>query len=364
MGSVKKKTVTRKLPKNADLYDSKGQRYARWVDRSGRKRTAPARESASGELRVIDKSLTYTAKYRDADRVLQEVATGCKDKRAAMAVLHDLEARVEKVRSGILTAGEDRIAKHQQTPISDHIATYMTKLESSDTSEDHRGNVLRCLNRIGDYCRFATLADMTREAFEQYLAHRKKEDDSARTRNLDRASLVAFCNWCVETHRLASNPFEKITKANEETDRRHECRALAIDEIHRLLAATRERPLREALTIRTGKNKGQFGAKVRPEVRAKRIRLGNERALIYSALIYTGLRKGELASLTLAHLVLDPKLAYLILKAKDEKGKRGAKLPLHPQRWQKPFRPPWPSEKQPTADRSRWTHRCSMSPPP
>jgi len=171
---------------------------------------------------------------------------------------------------------------------------------------------------------------MTREAFEQYLAHRKKEDDSARTRNLDRASLVAFCNWCVETHRLASNPFEKIAKANEETDRRHERRALTMDEIHRLLAATRERPLREALTIRTGKNKGQLGAKVRPEVHAKRIRQGNERALTYSALIYTGLRKGELTSMTLAHLVLDLELAYLILKAKDEKGKRGAKLPLHP----------------------------------
>jgi integrase len=330
MGSTYRKTVTRRIPRNAEQFKKSGCLHVRWIDRSGRKRTAPVRESASGELRVIDKSLTYTAKYRDASGVLHEVATGCRDKQAATTVLRDLETRAEKIRSGIVTAGEDRIARHQQTPISDHIATYMTKLESSDTSKDHRGNVLRCLNRIADYCRFATLAHMTQEAFEQYLAHRKKEDDSARTRNLDRASLVAFCNWCVETHRLASNPFEKITKANEETDRRHERRALAIDEIHRLLAATRERPLREALTIRTGKNKGQFGAKVRPEVRAKRIRLGNERALIYSALIYTGLRKGELASLTLAHLVLDPELAYLILKAKDEKGKRGAKLPLHP----------------------------------
>jgi integrase len=43
-----------------------------------------------------------------------------------------------------------------------------------------------------------------------------------------------------------------------------------------------------------------------------------------------GLRKGELASLTLAHLVIDSEPAYLILKAKDEKAKRGAIFPLHP----------------------------------
>jgi len=330
MGNVRRKTITKKMPVNAEVIIRNGMKYACWVDGKAKKRTAEVTVGRDGSNRIRFWSTTYTAKYRDANGIVQEVATGCRSKQAAMAVLSNLETRAEKVRSGILTAGEDRIARHQQTPISDHIATYMTKLESSDTSEDHRGNVLRCLNRICDYCRFATLTDMTREAFEQYLAHRKKEDDSARTRNLDRASLVAFCNWCVETHRLASNPFEKIAKANEETDRRHERRALTMDEIHRLLAATRERPLREALTIRTGKNKGQLGAKVRPEVHAKRIRQGNERALTYSALIYTGLRKGELTSMTLAHLVLDLELAYLILKAKDEKGKRGAKLPLHP----------------------------------
>ena len=49
--------------------------------------------------------------------------------------------------------------------------------------------------------------------------------------------------------------------------------------------------------------------------------LGRERALIYKTLVLTGLRKGELASLTVAHLCLDdaeriirdakPKLAIL-----------------------------------------------------
>lgn len=104
-----------------------------------------------------------------------------------------------------------------------------------------------------------------------------------------------------------------------------------MDEIDRLLAAARERPLREALTIRTGKNKGKRIANVRPEVRERLILLGRERALIYSTLIYTGLRKSELASLTLAQAVLEEETAYLIVRAGDEKGKHGAKLPLYPE---------------------------------
>jgi integrase len=72
-----------------------------------------------------------------------------------------------------------------------------------------------------------------------------------------------------------------------------------------LLAVARERPLLEALTVRTGKRKGERYAAVRPEVREHLERLGRERALIYKTLVLTGLRKGELASLTMAHLRLD-----------------------------------------------------------
>jgi hypothetical protein len=53
--------------------------------------------------------------------------------------------------------------------------------------------------------------------------------------------------------------------------------------------------------------------------------------LVYSTLIYTGLRKSELASLTLAQAVLEEEMAYLIVRAGDEKAKRGAKLPLYPE---------------------------------
>jgi len=57
-------------------------------------------------------------------------------------------------------------------------------------------------------------------------------------------------------------------------------------------------------------------------------RLGRERALIYKTMTLTGLRKGELASLTVGQLHLDAACPHAELLARDEKSGRGARIPL------------------------------------
>jgi len=95
-----------------------------------------------------------------------------------------------------------------------------------------------------------------------------------------------------------------------------------------LLDVARRRPLLDRMTVRRGKRKGEPIAKLRPGTRAKLERLGRERALIYKTLVLTGLRKGELASLTVAQLDLDANPPYLLLDAADEKSRAGAEIPL------------------------------------
>jgi integrase len=65
-----------------------------------------------------------------------------------------------------------------------------------------------------------------------------------------------------------------------------------------------------------------------PDFVAELEQRGRERALIYRTLVLTGLRKGELASLTVGQLELDQPTAYAILHAKDEKNRRGSEIPL------------------------------------
>jgi integrase len=54
-------------------------------------------------------------------------------------------------------------------------------------------------------------------------------------------------------------------------------------------------------------------------------RIWRERRLIYKTLVLTGLRKGELASLTIGQLELDGPVAYAVLHAADEKTTKAPK---------------------------------------
>ncbi|MBA3314909.1 MAG: site-specific integrase [Planctomycetaceae bacterium] len=51
-------------------------------------------------------------------------------------------------------------------------------------------------------------------------------------------------------------------------------------------------------------------------------------ALIYKTLVLTGLRRGELASLTVGQCYLDSPVPYLDLAAADEKNREGSQIPL------------------------------------
>jgi len=95
-----------------------------------------------------------------------------------------------------------------------------------------------------------------------------------------------------------------------------------------LLKAAVERPLHKALTIHRGPNKGKLLAKVSEAKRARLVRLGRERALLYKTLLLTGLRRNELKSLTIGQLDLDAEMPTVELLACDEKNRKGAFIPL------------------------------------
>ncbi len=328
MGTVFKKTVTRPLPPGAEIIVRKGERLARWKDRRGKTRTAPLTVGKDGSERLVTESPYYVAKWRDGAGVVREGATGCRDETAARQVLADLERRAELVRSKVITAAEAAIGDHQAAPLARHFAGYDEHHRAKGVTKIHREDTGRYLSRLAADCGFGTLADLRREALERWLALRTAEGMSARTRNAYRNALVSFCNWCVETNRLASNPFDAVPKANEKADPRRQRRAMAEPELVKLLAVAKERPLLEALTVRKGPRKGERYADVRPEVRIRLEWLGRERALIYKTLVLTGLRKAELASLTVAQLHLDEPVPFVALDAADEKNREGNDIPL------------------------------------
>jgi hypothetical protein len=194
MGTVYRKTFTKPLPADAELFIRKSERFARFKDAKGRSRTEAVTTGTDGADRLLIVAGTYTAKYRDGSGVVREVATGCRDKTAAESVLADLEQRAELVKTGVMTSAENSVADHQSTPLSTHFATYLEHHEAKGTCGEHRANVRRLLNRLATDCGLNRLADLTREPIERWLGAQVKAKMGARTRNTYLAAVVAFAN--------------------------------------------------------------------------------------------------------------------------------------------------------------------------
>lgn len=67
MGSIYKPTYSRPLPDTADTFTRKGKRFARWMDRRGKKHVAELTEAGN---RVRMESQTYVAKFRDGNATI------------------------------------------------------------------------------------------------------------------------------------------------------------------------------------------------------------------------------------------------------------------------------------------------------
>jgi len=307
-----------------------------------------------GTDRIVIAVRTYTAKFRDGSGLVQTVATGCRDESAARSILGKLERRAELVKGEVITAAEDAVIDHQTTPLVEHLEGYLVHLKAKGDSGVHLADTRRLANRIIAGCGFARLADVRREPVESWLVQRTAEGMAARTRNSYLQAIRGLCNWCIETGRLTVNPLTRIAKADETADRRRTRRALTEDELRRLLDVAYRRPLAEYGRLIVRKPKEQAKRKrdtwkmlplavdeldaatdraraqlaKNPELIAEMESLGRERALIYKKLVLTGLRKGELASITVGQVDLDAPTPSLILEAADEKNREGSTIPL------------------------------------
>ena len=354
MGSLRRKTSTRALPDGAELFERKGRQFARWIDGRRKKQTAKVTTGKDGSLRVVIEAATYTAKFRDADGIIQEVATGCRDKDAARAVLAYLERRVELIQSKVLSPDEAAVADSQGHPFAEQLNAYIRSLKAAGRSRRHVTDTERLATQLAVDCGFKKLGDIQAERVETWLASKLDAGMAARTRNSYLQALSGFCAWCVRNRKLTVNPLRDVQKADEKSDRRRQRRALTSTEIERLLYVARWRPLaefgRETVKRPASKVTGKRGtwnpapltfdtieaalgrAQERLRDQPKRIQeletSGRERCLVYKVMLTTGLRLNELRSLTVGQAQLEGTGPVLELEAADEKNRDGTAIPL------------------------------------
>ncbi len=323
MSRIFKKRGTRSLPEGATIINRRGRRVAQWVDGRGAKREAEVIERDGASCIVIE-TTTWFMRWRGHDGVVREASTQCRDRDMAARVLAEAEAREERIAAGILSASECAMSAYADRPLSEHFSDFLDSLCSAGRTTDYVADCRHVLTNVAAACSFARLRNLDRGVLEKHLAELRRGGLSARTSNRYGGVWVSFGNWLVRVSRMASNPFDGLSKANERVDRRRNRRALSPDELERLIEAARVRPLHE---FQHG-NRDARPAKVSETTRQRLESIGNERAFMYATLAATGLRYSELRSIRCSQVVLNADQPHIVLYARDEKARRGAQIPL------------------------------------
>ena len=337
MAHLFKQMVTRRLPAGAEIITKNGKRLARWTVR-GKIRTAEVTGDGV-DVRVRTESATWYARYRAAAGIIMEVATGCKDKSAAASRLAELVQEQEKIRGGIITAHEAKTAKHGRMAYTEAVKLFTENMTARGCAAAHVERTGAYLKTTAETLGWKQLCDMNRTGLERWLSMRavtpkdpEKPDSvmGARVHNAHVTAFNAFGVWCARRGFVKANPFAGTTKRDEKADRRHIRRALTAKELQQLIQAARVRPVREALRGNCGRGKAmkKAVAKVHKERLDHLQWLGETRAMAYWTAAATGLRWGELRSITLGAVRLDADPPHMLLAAKDEKARRGAQIPL------------------------------------
>jgi site-specific recombinase XerD len=255
--------------------------------------------------RTKRKNEPYQIQYLD-HRNKRRTAIGFTDKGLTEELAGKLETAARLRRTGMVDAGLDRITAQRLLPIADQLTEFEASI--SDNSPQYAKLTMGQVRRTVEGCNFKTLADIDAEAVQKYLRSRRKDEETGhRTYNQYLQAIGTFCNWCVTTKRLLTNPMLGIERLNTAVDVRHARRALTAEEVSSLVASARS----------SGISIQRF--------------TGEQRARIYLMAYLTGLRRNELGSLTARSFALDASPATVTVAAVSSKHRKVDVLPLHPE---------------------------------
>ena len=260
---------------------------------------------ASIYKRTGRKNESYTIQYLD-HLGKRRTRKGFTDKGLSEELAAKLETEARLRSTGLVDPELDRYAELKRVPLADHVSAFKASL--ADNSQKHVVVTMARIQRIVEGCGFTKLDDLQPEPIQTFLrTRRESEDMSRRTFNHYIQAINSFCNWCIATKRLLTNPLSGLERLNTEVDIRRQRRALTAEEVGRLVASARANP------------KTIDGV------------AGEQRARIYLLAYMTGLRKSELASLSPQSFDLNAEPPTVTVEAACSKHRRRDVLPLHPE---------------------------------
>ena len=252
---------------------------------------------------VQAESRKWYVEYRDENGQTRRKA-GFADRRATEQLAQELERTAEHVRSGYKPKEHGQLSRL----LTEHLDEYKADLLAKGTSAKQAQQVYNRCKRILDGCGFAVWSEVSGSKVRRCLADLRKDTEdkrgiSAQTSNWYLQAIKGFCAWMVREGRAPENPLADLQGLNVRADRRHERRALTPQECRTLLNAARGgEPV-----------KGMDGP---------------DRALLYRTALESGLRAGELRTLTVGACRLTDEPPALVVLAGYSKHRREDVQPI------------------------------------
>ncbi|MEW6744792.1 MAG: tyrosine-type recombinase/integrase [Planctomycetota bacterium] len=256
--------------------------------------------TATGE-KVRIKSKKWYIRYRDADGKLV-TKPGYTDKDATRQLAARLERESAQEKEGLSSC---RSAKKKS--LAELLEDYISHLYSKNDSQKHAKATENGIKRILEACGFNQIRDLERGKLEQHLRSLRGDAEnkgiSHRQSNWYLTTFKGFLRWLVSEGRMSPSSILYIRGLNPKEDVRRKRRTITQEEFTRLLRSAMEGPEFRGLS-------------------------GSDRALLYITASLTGLRSGELASLSAKSMKLDATPPFLVVEAAYSKRRREDRIPL------------------------------------
>lgn len=291
------------------------------------KRVTTTKKGADGE-RVAVQSRKFYAEFVDFSGRLRRVALTADEKAAGKMAekidrLNDMRAAgatmppelsrwIESAPKPLI----ERLVSFDLVPAAmasaaatlvEHVADWKLELSSKKRTHKHTHQLAQRVLRLFEACEFTLWSDVSAGPILVVLSGWQKPIDGKRkgishqTYNFYVQAVRQFGRWMKKRSRTIAEPLESLDLLSVQSDRRHDRRALTLEEFTWLSHAAENSPVREGIAPA-------------------------DRAILYEAAVTTGLRAGELRSILVGDL--DFEKGTITIRAKSAKNRREANLPL------------------------------------
>lgn len=245
----------------------------------------------------------WYCKYRDASGRQIRKSLGTANKTRAQQLLAEITKQVEAERQG----RADRTDRIVEIPLGQSLQDWYDSILANGADPEWASKSHYRVQTVLTALGVDSARGVDSLAIERWLAAGVASGTfGAKTRNHYLAALKGFFRWMVDSRpqRIVSSPVANLrsVRVTDGTTRR----SLTAEEVGKLIRTAGQAATVEQLS-------------------------GPDREALYLTAVWTGLRAGELATLTAESLQLDARPPVVTLGRADTKNKQQARIPLHPE---------------------------------